>query len=495
MIERTWSMHRATERAGRLLADLGQRPVASTAYSTAWAARLTVDDGRAVFPLTRKWLAEHQHADGSWGGVVPNPYDRLVSTLAAVLALHEIDEPWASSAVRAGVDYLHRHATDWRGAPGEMIGFEVVAAYLVEQARAAGVLSLDGLAELVALRADKLARVPSGALTKEPTTLLYSLEVLGELAPPREMAGFATSNGSMANNPAATAALWSATGEPAALEYLRNAARSTGDGGMPETYPISVSEPSWVIYLLHRAGLTTAEAKPHVERLVGLADGAPFGVGASAEFPVPDSDDTAMVANVAHAFGHDDTALLETLLCYETDDHFIGFRYERGAPVSANARIVEALGRQPNRFTTQITKATSFLLDSRNDGAWWYDKWHISPYYATAQAVFALADSTSPDTLSATRKWLLDGQHPDGSWGAAGGQPEETAYAVLSLDAMGDRHGPVPADAIRRAGDYLGEHLDDTEFAELWISKGLYTPLGIVRAAVLSAYAVSRVRP
>jgi halimadienyl-diphosphate synthase len=487
-------MHGATERASRLLADLGRRPVASSAYSTAWAARLTTEGGQAVFPSTRKWLAEHQHADGSWGGVVTNPYDRLVSTLAAVLALHEIDEPWASAAVRSGVDYLGGHATDWRGAPGELIGFEVVAAYLVEQAAAAGVLSLDGLADLVALRDDKLARVPPGALTREPTTLLYSLEALGELAPLKDMAGFALSNGSMANNPAATAALWSATGAPAALEYLRGAARSTDDGGMPETYPISVSEPSWVIYLLHRGGLATADAKPHVERLVELADGAEFGLGASAEFPVPDSDDTAMVANVAHAFGHDDTALLKSLLHYEVDDHFIGFRYERGAPVSANARIVEALGRQPDRFATQITKATTFLLDSRIDGAWWSDKWHLSPYYATAQVVFALADSTSPGTLSATRQWLLDGQHPDGSWGMAGGQPEETAYAVLSLDALGDRHGPVPAEVMRRAADYLGEHLDDTDFAELWISKGLYTPLAMVRAAVLSAYAVSRER-
>jgi halimadienyl-diphosphate synthase len=73
-----------------------------------------------------------------------------------------------------------------------------------------------------------------------------------------------------------------------------------------------------------------------------------------------------------------------------------------------------------------------------------------------------------------------------------GGLPEETAYAVLSLDALGDRHGPVPADTIKRAGDYLGEHLDDADFAELWIGKGLYTPPAVVRAAVLAAHVASR---
>ncbi|HYS37056.1 MAG TPA: hypothetical protein VEO01_15660, partial [Pseudonocardiaceae bacterium] len=147
----------AAERGNRLLAGLGQRPVAAMAYATAWAARLTADGGRPVFPRARQWLREHQHADGSWGGVVPNPYDRLVSTLAAVLALHEADDQWAAAAVRSGVDYLRGHATNWRGAVGEPIGFEVVAPYLVQQADAAGLLFMGGLGELAALRDDKLA--------------------------------------------------------------------------------------------------------------------------------------------------------------------------------------------------------------------------------------------------------------------------------------------------------------------------------------------------
>jgi halimadienyl-diphosphate synthase len=485
----------AAGRASRLLADLGQYS-AAMAYSTAWAARLTEEGRRPVFPQARQWLREHQHADGSWGGVVPNPYDRLVSTLAAVLALHEVDEPWAGSSVRRGADYLRAHALDWRNAAGELIGFELVAPYLLGQAQAAGIVSLDGLGELGALRAEKLAQVPSGALTSQPTALLYSLEALDDLVSLPDVAAFSAADGSMASNPAATAALWSATGEPTALKYLHEAARSAGDGGLPEIHPIAIFESSWVIYLLHRAGLATVEAKPHVEQLLEMADGARFGVGPSADFPVPDSDDTAMVANVAHAFGHDNTALLESLLHYEEDDHFVGFQHERGTPVSANARVLEALSQRPDRFAAQVSKAKTFLLDSRRDGAWWYDKWHFSPYYATAQAVFALASDVVPGTLSGTRQWLLDRQHPDGSWGAAGGQPEETAYAVLSLDALGERHGPVPAEILRRAGDYLGEHLDDTDFAELWIGKGLYTPTAVVRATVLSAHVMSQaVRP
>lgn len=480
------------DRAERIVGELGERPVAAMAYATAWAARLVSESGQPVFPQAREWLRTHQHADGSWGGMVPNAYDRLVSTVAAVLALHEVRADWADRAVRAGVAYLREHAGDWRSSVGEPIGFEVVAPHLVERAQSAGLVESASLAELVRLRDDKLSRVPPGALSTQPTGLLYSLEALGELVSLSEMAKFCATNGSMANNPPATGALWAVTNDAAALDYLNEAARSTGDGGMPEIYPINVFEPSWVIYLLGRADLVRAGADRHVERLVKLAGALDEPVGVSEEFPVPDSDDTAMVANVAHAFGYDATPLLDSLLSFETDDHFIGFAHERGAPVSANGRVLEALRHQEHRFGPQIAKARDFLLDVRNESAWWYDKWHLSAYYATAQAVFGLADVVPADTLTGTWRWLLDGQHTDGSWGMAGGLPEETAYAVHTLDALAPYLGPVPVDTRRRAAGYLREHLDVADHAELWIGKGLYTPPTVVKAAVLSAYALSR---
>ncbi len=434
-------MEDATEQAARLIGGLGDRPVAAMAYATAWAAGLTDDEGEPVFPAATGWLRRHQHPDGSWGGEVPNPYDRLVSTLAAVLALRESRQDWAVSALRRGVDYLCRHGQEWRTAVGEPIGFEIVAPYLVERASAAGLLSGDAFADLAVLRADKLSRIPPGALEHQPTALLYSLEVLGNLAEPSRLARFGAENGSMANNPAATGALWTATRDPSALSYLRRAARSAGDGGMPEIYPINVFEPAWSIYLLHRARLVPMSAKRHIDRLVELAAFAGTGLGVSEEFPLADSDDTAMVANVLDASGHDATHLLETLLAFESDDHFVGFAHERGAPVSANARVVEALGQRPERFGAPIAKATSFLLDSRREGSW-YDKWHLSPYYATAQVVFGLVHHV-PGELADTWRWLLDSQHTNGSWGMVGGLPEETAYAVLALDALEPHSGPL----------------------------------------------------
>ncbi len=477
--------------ADLIVDELGERPVAAMAYSTAWAAALADDDGHPLFPKAGQWLREHQHPDGSWGGTVPNAYDRLVSTMAAVLALHEKPDDGAERAVRAGVDYLRDNESAWRHEVGEPIGFEVVAPYLATRLRAAGLVSLGSLAELERLRADKLVMIPRGVLAKQPTGLLYSLEALDGLVPVSELAGFAAPNGSMANNPAATTVLWTATKDEAALRYLVAASASAGDGGLPEIYPISVFEPAWVIYLLGRAELVPVAAKRHIERLVGLTGGRSEPLGASEEFPVPDSDDTAMVANIAHANGYPAMPLLEALLAFEHDDHFVGFAHERGAPVSANARVLEAFTTHPDRFASQIGKARDFLLDTRVDGAWWHDKWHLSPYYATAQAAAGLAGVVGRDAVVGTWRWLLDTQHPNGSWGAAGGLPEETAYAVLAIDALARLCGPVPTDTYDRARAYLGAQLDATDYAELWIGKGLYTPPTVVRAAVLAAYVLS----
>ncbi|MBO0841452.1 MAG: hypothetical protein J2O49_11600, partial [Sciscionella sp.] len=462
-------MRDATERAGRLLNELGEGSIGAIAYETAWTARWATDTGERVFPLALQWLRRHQHADGSWGGAVPNPYDRLVSTLAALLALRECTDDWAIAAVRAGTDYVRRHAGAWRGAPGELIGFELVAPYLVEQAQEHGLISLGHLPELVRLREDKLARLPSGMLERKPTGVLYSLEAITGITSVAALAKFQLADGSMASNPAATGALWASTGDPAALDFLRHVAAATPDGGMPAIYPIDVFEPAWVLYVLHRAGIVPANADVHVERLAKVASRAEAGLGNSEVFPVPESDDTAMVAIVLHAFGYEPQPLLRALLRFEADDRFLGFEHERGAAVSANARVLEALSLRPDGHGARIEKASSFLLDMREDGAWWSDKWQVSPYYATAQVAFAMSRHL-PRELAGTWRWLLDGQHDDGSWGFDGGQPEETAYAVLALDALASHFGPVPVACYRRANTYLRQHVDADTFAELWVS-------------------------
>ena len=75
------------ELISKLIDEIGPGHMSSTAYDTAWAARL----GEVDWNLSSRslgWLAENQLPDGSWGAKAPMYYhDRVLCTLAAMIAL------------------------------------------------------------------------------------------------------------------------------------------------------------------------------------------------------------------------------------------------------------------------------------------------------------------------------------------------------------------------------------------------------------------------
>src|SRR6185295_12475568 len=121
-------------------------------------------------------------------------------------------------------------------------------------------------------------------------------------------------------------------------------------------------------------------------------------------------------------------------------------------------------------------------------GLYWFDKWHISPLYATAHALLVLDELDDywarpvKNAMQQSREWLRQSQNANGSWGFYG-QPtaEETAYGLLALTSGRD---VAERDRARcaAAAAYL-EQVKNDEFPPLWIDKCLYTPPLIVRAA------------
>jgi halimadienyl-diphosphate synthase len=71
----------------KLIDEIGPGNMGSTAYDTAWTARL----GEIDWDLSSRslaWLSENQLPDGSWGARAPFYYhDRVICTLAAMIAL------------------------------------------------------------------------------------------------------------------------------------------------------------------------------------------------------------------------------------------------------------------------------------------------------------------------------------------------------------------------------------------------------------------------
>ncbi len=144
-------------------------------------------------------------------------------------------------------------------------------------------------------------------------------------------------------------------------------------------------------------------------------------------------------------------------------------------------------GREPRRrYLDTIAGLVEWLCGCQEADGSWTDKWHASPYYATAACVAALAAHPGPAVDAVLRRavaWILANQRDDGSWGRWSGTPEETAYAVKVLLTSGI---PGGHHAAARGTAFLLRS-DTAEHPPLWHDKDLYTPRRIVLAEIIAA--------
>lgn len=475
--------------AERLVDSLADGQMSSTAYDTAWVARVRTaeEPQQPAFPAAVHWLLRHQHSDGSWGAEVAFPHDRLICTLAALVALAEITEPPAETeqAVRRALVYLHLRCPDVRDDPVDTVGFELLLPELLRQAREMGLrLPYEAWKHVEARRADKLSRIPPIAIYGGATSLTTSLEHQGERLIPLLIDRCQAPNGSVGGSPSATAYVLTKQWRPECARYLHQVTELASDGGIAFLHPFEIFETGWVFYYLDGIPVDQDLLHPHLEGLA--ARWTPTGVGWTGEWALSDSDDTSVVFMLLGAHGYQPDPRVLTL--FEGAEHFHCFPFERDPSVGANAHILEALSATPTEFDRGplLRKLTTYLRMARSEDGYWLDKWHASPFYATHQCARAL--SHHPGLLRPTLDWLIATQHEDGSWGLEGGNPEETALALASLMTVADRELktdlPVRL-AATRGGSYLSEHRHDGNRPALWRGKALYRPDNIVQAIIL----------
>jgi halimadienyl-diphosphate synthase len=488
-------------RARELISNLDCR-LGPSAYDIAWMARLPADSGGPRWPELLEWLLENQWLDGSWGGRIRYYHDRILCTLAAVIALKQWgDGPSVEQAIKAGVQYIWKNLQFLHHDPIELVGFELIVPTLMAEARKLGLEVPSHSGGYARIRSEKLRLVPRNAFYTPGTPTAFSLEFLGESTDPRhhnDIHHLQGTNGAVANSPAATAYYLRQVGigNQPALNYLEGVKALPEN--VPAFHPWRIFELAWVLEHLSFSdmplkGFANDEVFDELRNAL-----CPDGVGIDTTFGIKDGDTTSVVLHVLMLAGRGmDPAILEFYEEKKTRT-FRTLAFERNASVGTNVHALEALTLMddyPDRKEVW-DRVVATLMAEQKYRSYWVDKWHASPFYATSHVLNALINSGDLGAHLITEcihsiDWLLHTQRDDGSWGYFDrGTAEETAYALLALLHYHRKIAPVDPRIIEQATSYLYQHVALLAYSDhppLWIAKSLYRPGSFVDAAILSA--------
>lgn len=484
-----------------LLKKIGPGQMMSTAYDTAWIARL----GEVDWELSSKalnWLSEHQLADGSWGAEQPVYYhDRLICTLAAMIALtyrgrrasdrRQIDrglislEKLLSGATKA-------LQTDPNSAT---IGFEMIIPTLVSEAQKLGIIKQHGekiIRRLGQQRSKKLEKI-KGEMISRYTTMAFSAEMAGTDGQHiLDISNLQEANGSVGHSPSATAyyALYVRQQEKSAIGYIRNITQP--DGGVPNVAPFDSFEISWSLWNLSL--MPDVQISPEIESFLNILSNAwvpGLGIGFATEYSVKDSDVTSFVFDTLSRFGIFKDS--ESLFAYENDEYFRCYPLEANPSISANIHILGAL-RQAGlkKSHPSVKKIINFLSQAKGNSSFWVDKWHSSPYYTTAHAVIACA-GFADELVEDSVEWLINTQNENGAWGTYLPTAEETAYAIQALWVWNEKSRKIDTKPIKLGAIWLEDNMNNP-YPPLWIGKCLYNPNHVIQSAVISALGMAKLK-
>jgi halimadienyl-diphosphate synthase len=476
--------------ARQLVSELHAGHITPSAYDTAWVARIPtfVNHRRPRFEQSLEWVKANQLDDGSWGAAgIEYFHDRIISTLSCMITLKEWDT--AATQVRWGEDYINRNLVNLAQDHHETIGFELLLPSLLEKARSLGLrINMDHpiVGRYHVLREKKLKKLPPAFLYQSPTTVGHSIEFMETL---RDIDVDALKiqqgiNGAFGNSPAATSFYFLRAQDPYALEYL-NMLGDIFEWAYPSIYPFEIFEKAWVIYNFQLAGMDlNAALQQDLDYLWALWN-PEYGVGIGQTFLLPDLDDASLVFRVLRYNNYD--ASPDFIHYYEREGGYVTFPYELNPSVSTYAHLLGALNSLNYEMDHPLVQTVlAFLRGRQLDEGFWFDKWQISPYYTTCHLVIELALLGEDDMRDQALAWLLNSQKPDGSWGFYfDGTVEETAYAMQALLFNGNSEHST----LDRAYQYLNRWSaqDNLVVPSQWIDKGLYTPINVVKSAVLSA--------
>jgi halimadienyl-diphosphate synthase len=470
-----------------LLGTLGQGKIPSVAYDTAWVARLSKYYPDKGFEAALEWLRRNQNEDGTWGAPLLQYHDRFASTLAAVVALREVGKHSRDERrVKRGEAALWKLVSRLGRDDSDTVGFPVISASLAEDAAALG---LDTPRPPIRYAAAYKAKVKK--LLDQPhrdwrkSALSFSLEGLWQAVRDDDVVLEGTS---VASSPAATAAYLFKHPNDEALEGLQSLIQD--DGGVPSFTAFDIFEITWSLHKLQTVSAIQPDM-PDVRRCLDYLWSLwqpESGLFYSRYFRVPDLDITSAGFALLRWGGYPVEA--DAFEYFEMEDHFCTYRQESNPSTGAHLRLLLALQSCPEHPKQRAwrQKALNALRMYDENGSYWWDKWHASPYYSANLAIHTL-HRLDPELAASRLKWILKTQNDDGGWCYLDERstPEETAYSLDSLLLWDRMVDVIDPEIITKAAEFLSSHNHNQDYTPLWISKGLYTPHNVVKATIWSA--------
>ncbi|RJP47906.1 MAG: cyclase [Anaerolineaceae bacterium] len=479
-----------------LLSEMGTSKMSPSAYDVAWLARLN-DVLPEIGNPALSWLGENQLEDGSWGSRAPVYYhDRVISTLSAMIALsrrgrRSHDKAQVDKGLMA-LEQITSNATKGLMADpnGATIGFELIVPTLVTEAERLGIIKQQGeriLGRLQQLRKVKLRKMVGYKINRN-VTMAFSAEMAGiDNQDLLDIENLQESNGSVGHSPSATAYFvkYVREGDEKAIKYLKSVL--SPDGAVPNLYPFEVYEIAWMIWNLALTENVGNRKEHYFGKALDYLQATwnpEKGIALSSGFSVPDGDNTCIIFELLSRFGR--KANINGLLAFEEKEHFRCYDLEADLSSSVNIHALGALhsaGFESNHPSVQ--KVIRFVDGRQTPHGYWFDKWHISPYYTTSHAII-LGSLVSADFVNKAMSWMLNTQRPDGSWGFYIPTVEETAYCIQALSILKKQGKKIPSDIIVKGVRWIQKH-QDNPFELFWIGKGLYGGELIIRSVILSA--------
>jgi len=466
-----------------------------SAYDTAWMARVRDEGGESArWPDLINWLVENQHVDGSWGGKIFYVHDRILCTLAALLALKEnhVDRT-APQIIEHGERFvwnnMHRLHTDLM----DLAGFEILLPTLIEDAHELGLNVPPHNYGYGTIRDTKLSKIPMELMTSPEVSLSNAMEYRKGADVLSILQALQGANGAISNSPSTTSylAIMSENQNKAALDWLQSV-KNRGYG-IPDFHPWTDFEIAWFMQHLSYSGLSLQNFHDLPVWQTLQSDLTPQGISIHPTYSIRDGDTTAVSIHVLRQAGFDvDPRILHTFE-HPENRTFLTFFFERNMSVITNVHALEALSLlsdYPERELVWNTVVRSILALQKYQ-TFWVDKWHASPFYASAHTLIALMNVGELQLLEYSHfiDWLHNTQHNDGSWGYFGiGTQEETAFAVLTLMHYHELVRKIDFDLVHRGMEYLYRAQDaHLPYEELYIGKVLYAPIDVINALIFAA--------